>query len=184
MPSVNYQRRVQTVLSILAKNDGNTILFDDLVDRVNDSIILEGEGKRAGPRAEFFILKALKRERLAARVKVARDRRNNVVVTLSSSGFQYFQHFDTLNVLDHRGSKFRKLTTAQLQKETRTLEGVLGEVLKVIRTSRDGSYAATTIHELPDIVAEIVGKVVKLDEQYTNVHSILAEHRRAERALQ
>ncbi|KAI0325700.1 hypothetical protein GY45DRAFT_1374552 [Cubamyces sp. BRFM 1775] len=183
MPSINYQRRVRTVLSTVAKNDQNTILLLDLVDRVKDSIILEGEGRRAGPRAEYFVQKALKRECLAARVKIVRDRNENLVVNLSPSGFRYFQHLDIVVVLDHRESKFRKLTVDQLQKETQILEGILDEVLKVIRIRRDRYAATAAIERLPGIVTEIVGTVERLEEQYTDLNSILAEHRRVERAL-
>ncbi|OSD01991.1 WD40 repeat-like protein [Trametes coccinea BRFM310] len=164
MPSANYMQRVRTILSTLAKNGLRDILFADLMERVEDSLLLEG--KHAGPRAEFFIRKALKRERLAARVKLVQDTNGEARVLLSPSGFHYFQHLETLQVIDPRGRKFQRLTTAELQKQTRLMKNVLNDLLEVIRTHQYQAHGDDiTIEDLPAIVANIVERVKALGEQ-------------------
>ncbi|KAL7279728.1 hypothetical protein ACG7TL_006135 [Trametes sanguinea] len=139
------------------------MFFAELVDRMKDSLLLEG--KHAGPRAEYYIGKALKRECLAARVKLVHDRHNGARVVLSPAGFRHFQNFDTLQLLDHRGRKFERLTISQLQQETRTVQQILGELLLVIRASSEKFKDVSTIEALPVVVSEVVGRVRALGEE-------------------
>ncbi|KAH9896045.1 hypothetical protein C8Q73DRAFT_789832 [Cubamyces lactineus] len=181
MPAANYVQRVRTALGVSAKNEVDTILLVDLVDRVEDSLILDG--KRPGPRAKYFVEKALKRERLAARVKLVQERNGNVKVILTSSGLNYYQNFDIFHVIDPNGPKLRRLTVAELQHETYRLNKILGELLEIIRSKDDKYRAVSSFEELPGITASTVNRVRALGEEYTTLSSTLAEHTTFQRTL-
>ncbi|KAI9062809.1 hypothetical protein FKP32DRAFT_1677297 [Trametes sanguinea] len=114
--------------------------------------------------------------RLAARVKLVQGRDQDVSVVLSPVGVRYFQYLDSLQVLDHHGRKFQRLTITELQKETRTLKAVLLELLDAIRASHRYQNV-TAIDQLPATVSDVVGRVKALGETTTELSSILAEYR-------
>ncbi|KAI9061945.1 hypothetical protein FKP32DRAFT_1604436 [Trametes sanguinea] len=169
---------IQRILSVLAKDDMESVSYTEFVERVKDSLLLDCI--KPSPLVDFYVRKALKRERLAARVKLVPGS-NEIVMT--ASGFRYYQGFGVLRLMDRSDRRFNRLTIAQLRKETKSLDAVISDIAGVLR-GNDHWPVDSSAEDIPTIVSSIVARIRALGEENTELSSILADNRAVERFLQ
>ncbi|KAH9850599.1 hypothetical protein C2E23DRAFT_887222 [Lenzites betulinus] len=181
MTLLTYHQRIKNVLSMIAKDDQQSLPYSELLERVRDSMALDLMTPTRG--FEKRIRKAVLHERLAHRVKLAVSSNGLLKLTLTLTGVQYFRNFGVLTLYHHDEPSFRKLTVRELRKETQLINDVLAEIRGVIREGYGEQSQAFTDEDIPGIISQLLQKADNLGGQYTKLSSMLAEERKAERAL-
>ncbi|KAI0666486.1 hypothetical protein C8Q78DRAFT_994880 [Trametes maxima] len=173
--------RVLNALAVIARNKHSSVSLSDLVEKVKDSIVLDLLPLNSGVKAR--VLKALKVERLARRIKLVQGQRGAVMLYLTPYGLRYFWTYGAVVVYEKDEAMFQRLTIKELRKETRALDSVLLEIRDILREYHPRYSSLSNVEDIPDIVTEVIKKTDTLGEQYTELTSMLAKERAEERAL-
>ncbi|KAI0827603.1 hypothetical protein BC628DRAFT_1418236 [Trametes gibbosa] len=181
MALLTYHQRIKNVLSMIAKDDQQSLPYSELLERVRDSMALDLMTPTRG--FEKRIRKAVLHERLAHRVKLAVSSNGLLKITLTLTGVQYFKNFGVLTLYRHDEPGFRKLTVRELRKETQLINDVLAEIRGVISEGYGEQSQAFTDEDIPGLISQLLQKADNLGGQYTKLSSMLAEERKAECAL-
>ncbi|KAJ3007408.1 hypothetical protein NUW54_g3560 [Trametes sanguinea] len=178
MRQITYHQRVKNVLQRIAQNDVQYISFDDFLDRVGDSQLLDTG--RKGSRLKQYVSKSIARECRAGRIRVEGLCNSNRKLVFTAQGMRYFQRYALHTLHDENSREFQRLTVRKLRNDTKALNDRLHEIREILtngqadqtRTivyfedipsaiqTRQGRYDISTIHPHQQVKALEMGRVL------------------------
>ncbi|KAI0667016.1 hypothetical protein C8Q78DRAFT_1082530 [Trametes maxima] len=182
MPKVTYRERVKNILHIFARDHQDTIPYVQFIERVKDSMLLDLLRLHRG--TDALVQKALLSERFARRVKFAQSLNGSMILVLTPSGLEYFKWYGVVGLHHKDMHILGKFTLRQLRQETNTLNCVLDNIRNVLSESDCQYFTPSSIANIPTAVARVIQKIQDLNEQNTELMSILAGDRAMEHAIQ